>query len=48
MEDIMLSEVNQAQKHKGLRFFSHMWEIDTNGRQRVKDCIIDLNKSKQT
>jgi hypothetical protein len=28
LEDIMWSEVSQAQKDKGHMFFSRMWEID--------------------
>jgi hypothetical protein len=37
LEDIMLSEVNQAQKDKGI-CFSHMWMIDP------KDKHIHKNK----
>jgi hypothetical protein len=38
LEDIMLTEISQVQKDKGLMFSCHMWKIDT------KDKCVHKNK----
>jgi hypothetical protein len=42
LEDIMLSEVSQAQKDKGRHVFSHTWKMDP------KDKHIHKNKHDHT
>jgi hypothetical protein len=40
LEDIMVSEVSQAQKDKGHHVFSHMWKIDPKDKHIYKSYHI--------
>jgi hypothetical protein len=37
LEDIMVSEVSQVQKHKGRHVFSHIWKMDPKDKHIHKD-----------
>jgi hypothetical protein len=43
LEDIMLSEVSQVQKDKGLYIFFHMWKIDPKINIYTKTSMIIYN-----